>query len=45
MNRLWEWNREDFPSFSRNEPLRFLIDALAENVEDDELLSSIPRIR
>ena len=26
---------EDFPSFSRNEPLRFLLDALAVNDEED----------
>ena len=36
---------EDFPSFSRNEPLRLLLDALAVNDEEDQLLSSIPRIR
>ena len=36
---------EDFPSFSRNEPLRLLLDALAVNDEEDKLLSSIPRIR
>ena len=36
---------EDFPSFSRNEPLRLLLDALAVNDKEDELLSSIPRIR
>ena len=36
---------EDFPSFSRNEPLRLLIDALVVNDEEDKLTSSIPRIR
>ena len=36
---------EDFPSFSRNEPLRLLLDALVVNDEEDKLLSSIPRIR
>ena len=36
---------EDFPSFSRNEPLRLLLAALAVNDEEDELLSSVPRIR
>ena len=36
---------EDFPSFSRNEPLRLLLDALAVNDEEDKLLSSILRIR
>ena len=36
---------EDFPSFSRNEPLRLLLDALAVNDEEDKLPSSIPRIR
>ena len=36
---------EDFPSFSRNEPLRLLLDALDVNDEEDKLLSSIPRIR
>ena len=36
---------EDFPSFSRNESLRLLLDALVMNDEEDRLLSSIPRIR
>ena len=36
---------EDFPSFSRNEPLRLLLDALVRNDEEDRLLSSIPRTR
>ena len=36
---------EDFPSFSRNAPLRLLLDSLAVNDEEDKLLSSIPRIR
>ena len=36
---------EDFPSFSRNEPLRPLLDALVVNDEKDRLLSSKPRIR
>ena len=36
---------EDFPSISRNEPLRLLLDALVVNDEEDKLLSSIPRIR
>ena len=31
---------EDFPLFSRNEPLHRLLDVLAENDEEDELLSS-----
>ena len=31
---------EDFLLFSRNEPLHPLLDVLAENVEEDELLSS-----
>ena len=34
---------EDFPSFSINEPLRLLLDALAVNDEEDKLLSSILR--
>ena len=36
---------EDFPSFSRNEPLLLLLDALVVNDEENMLLSSIPRIR
>ena len=36
---------EDFPSFSKNEPLRLLLDVLSVNDEEDELPSSIPRIR
>ena len=40
MNRSWELDCEDFPSFSRNEPLHPLLDVLDENVEEDELLSS-----
>ena len=36
---------EDFPLFSRNEPLHLLLDVLSVNDEEDELLSSIPRIR
>ena len=36
---------EDFSLFSRNEPLHLLLDVLAVNDEEDELLSSIPRIR
>ena len=36
---------EDFPSFSKNEPLHPLLDVVAENDEEDELLSSIPRTR
>ena len=39
------FDSEDFPSFSRNEPLRLLLDALAVNDEEDKLLSSILRIR
>ena len=34
---------EDFPSFSRNEPLRLLLDALVVNDEEAESLSSKPR--
>ena len=33
---------EDFLSFSKNEPLRLLLDVFAENDEEDDLLSSIP---
>ena len=44
MKNLWELT-EDFPSFSRNEALRFLLDALVVNDEEETLLSSIPRIR
>ena len=36
---------QDFLSFSRIEPLRLLLDVLSVNDEEDELLSSIPRIR
>ena len=32
---------EDFPPFSRNEPLRLLLDAFVVNDEEEELLSSI----
>ena len=39
------FDSEDFPSFSRNEPLRPLLDALVVNDEKDRLLSSKPRIR
>ena len=35
----------DFPLFSRNEPLHLFLDVLSVNDEEDELLSSIPRIR
>ena len=34
---------EDFPLFSRNEPLRHLFVVLFDNVEEDGLLSSKPR--
>ena len=40
-----EIDSEDFPLFYRNEPLHLLLDVLAVNDEEDELLSSIPRIR
>ena len=40
MRNLWELNSEDFLLFSRNEPLHPLLDVLAENDEEDELLSS-----
>ena len=36
---------EDFPLFSRNEPLHLFLDVLAENDEEHELLSSKLRIR
>ena len=36
---------EDFPLFSRNEPLHLLLDVLSVSDEEDELLSSIPRTR
>ena len=36
---------EDFPYFSRTESLRLLLDAFIVTDEEDELLSSIPRIR
>ena len=36
---------EDVLSFSRNEPLRLLLDAPVVNDQEDKLLSSIPRIR
>ena len=36
---------EDFHLFSRNEPLHLLLDVLYVNDEEDELLSSIPRIQ
>ena len=36
---------EDFLLFSRNEPLRLLLDALVANDEEDKLLSSMPRTR
>ena len=36
---------EDFPLFSRNEPLHRLLDVLSVSDEEDELLSSIPRTR
>ena len=44
MNRLGIGS-EDFLLFSRNEPLHPLLDALVVNDEEDELFSSIPRIR
>ena len=36
---------EDFPSFSRNEPLHHLLDVLSVNDEEDESLSSKPGTR
>ena len=36
---------EDFLSFSRNEPLRLLLDAFVVNDEEETLLSSIPHNR
>ena len=39
-DRLWELVLKIFLSFSRNEPLHPLLDVLAENDEEDELLSS-----
>ena len=36
---------EDFLFFSRNEPLHLLLDVLSVNDEEDESLSSKPRIR
>ena len=35
----------DFPSFSRNEPLRLLLDALVVNDQEERLLSSILHTR
>ena len=43
MNRLCEWILKIILSFSRNEPLHPVLDALAENDEEDELLSSKAR--
>ena len=44
-----EWivgmDSEDFPLFSRNEQLHLLLDVLTVRDEEDESLSSIPRIR
>ena len=36
---------EDFPLFSRNEPLHLLLDVLSVSDEEDESLSSKPRTR
>ena len=43
--QIVEMDSEDFPSFSRNEPLHHLLDVLSENDEEDESLSSTHRIR